>query len=626
MNKKHINNSPGPQVRAKRSNPVLLKLFLVSLLVLCGLWISTQYFASIFGYHASLGVNVSRVYAPWSILGWAAKWSTIYSNEFMKAGSAGMMATAAGMLLMMLSNAIRTNSLKSNAYLHGSARWAGKSDIVSSGLISKKPKEANQGVYVGAWEDKSGKIHYLRHDGPEHILTIAPTRSGKGVGLVVPTLLSWPHSTVITDLKGELWEMTSGWRKSVGHKVLRYEPASADCEVKLNPLEEIRLGTEHEIGDVQNLMTLVVDPEGKGLISHWQKTAYSLLVGVTIHALYKCKNEGKKATLPIVDSMLSDPDRDITELWMEMVTYGHVNGQNHPTAGRSARDQMSRAEEEAGSVLSSATSYLNLYRDPIVARNISESNFRIRDIMNNDSPVSLYIVTKPGDKQRLKPLVRVFIDMILRVLADDLKFSEGQPVKNYKHKLLLMMDEFPSLGKMEIMQESLAFLAGYGIKAYLICQDLNQLKSRENGYGPDEAITSNCHIQNAYPPNRLETADHLSRLTGQTTVIKEQITTSGKRSSTWMSNVSRTMQEVQRPLLTPDECLRMPGPKKDNDDKIVEAGDMIIYVSGYPAIYGRQPLYFQDPIFKERARVPAPRNSDILRPPLGSNTQQRISI
>jgi hypothetical protein len=124
----------------------------------------------------------------------------------------------------------------------------------------------------------------------------------------------------------------------------------------------------------------------------------------------------------------------------------------------------------------------------------------------------------------------------------------------------MMLDEFPSLGKLQILQESLAFVAGYGIKCYLICQDLNQLKSRETGYGPDETITSNCHVQNAYPPNRVETAEHLSRLTGQTTVIKEQITTSGRRTAAMLGQVSRTFQEVQRPLLTPDECLRMPGP------------------------------------------------------------------
>lgn len=160
-----------------------------------------------------------------------------------------------------------------------------------------------------------------------------------------------------------------------------------------------------------------------------------------------------------------------------------------------------------------------------------------------------------------------------------------------------MIDEFPSPGKLEIIQESLAFLAGYGIKFYLICQDINQLRSRETGYGPDETITSNCHVQNAYPPNRTETAEHLSKLTGQTTVIKEQITTSGKRASAILGGVSKTMQEVQRPLLTVDECLRMPGPKKNAEGLITERGDMVVYVAGFPAIYGKQPLFFQMKFF-----------------------------
>jgi type IV secretion system protein VirD4 len=169
-----------------------------------------------------------------------------------------------------------------------------------------------------------------------------------------------------------------------------------------------------------------------------------------------------------------------------------------------------------------------------------------------------------------------------------------------------MLDEFPSLGKLEILQESLAYLAGYGIKCYLVCQDINQLKSSKTGYGQDESITSNCHIQAAFPPNRVETAEHLSKLTGQTTIVKKQVTQSGK-------NTSRTRQEVQRPLLTVDECLRMKGPVKgvkNGQDVIEEAGDMIIYAAGFPAIYGRQPLYFQDPVFQARAEVPAPAVSE----------------
>ena len=120
-------------------------------------------------------------------------------------------------------------------------------------------------------------------------------------------------------------------------------------------------------------------------------------------------------------------------------------------------------------------------------------------------------------------------------------------------------------------------------------------------------------MHNAYPPNRLETAEHLSRLTGQATVVKEQITTSGRRSAAWHAQVSRSVHEVQRPLLTPDECLRLPGPIKNASGDIEEPGDMVIYVAGYPAIYGKQPLYFNDPVFKARAALPAPTQSDRLR-------------
>jgi type IV secretion system protein VirD4 len=622
--KDRFNNAVGPQVRAKKRGSGKVIPVLAVLSMGGGLQAATQFFASDFKYQTALGGHVEHIYPPWKIMQWAGKWYSQYPDAFMRAGSVGILIAGAGLIGLVVAKMVLANSSKGNEYLHGSARWANIKDIQAAGLlpnartfwqyISGKEPAASAGVYVGAWLDKNGRQHYLRHNGPEHVLCYAPTRSGKGVGLVVPTLLSWGQSAVITDLKGELWALTSGWRqKHAKNKVLRFEPAIANGSVCWNPLDEIRVNTENEVGDVQNLATLIVDPDGKGLESHWQKTGQALLVGVILHALYKAKADGTTASLPSVDAMLSDPNRDIAELWMDMTTYGHVDGQNHPVIGSAARDMLDRPDEEAGSVLSTAKSYLALYRDPIVARNVSKSEFAIKDLMHLDSPVSLYIVTQPNDKARLRPLVRVMVNMVVRLLTDRMDFEDGRPVARYKHRMLMMLDEFPSLGKLEIMQESLAFVAGYGIKCYLICQDINQLKSRETGYGTDESITSNCHVQNAYPPNRIETAEHLSKLTGQTTVTKEQITTSGRRTSALLGQVSRTIQEVQRPLLTPDECLRMPGPIKTGDGDIAEAGDMVVYVAGYPAIYGKQPLYFKDKTFQARASIPAPKNSDKIR-------------
>jgi type IV secretion system protein VirD4 len=166
--------------------------------------------------------------------------------------------------------------------------------------------------------------------------------------------------------------------------------------------------TEHEVGDVQNLALLIVDPDGRGLKSgdHFQKTAYSLLVGCILHLCYKAKVEGTPATFGALDRMLADTRRPILELWNEMLTYAHINGQNHPVVSASARDMLDRPPNEAGSVLSTAKTFLDLYRDPTVAKNTSRSDFRIRDLMHYTDPVSLYIITQPNDKDRLRPLVR----------------------------------------------------------------------------------------------------------------------------------------------------------------------------------------------------------------------------
>ena len=579
------------------------RLFWLALPILLGAVAATQFLAHFLRYHPSLGPSVFHFYPPWSYFVWSYFWRHTNPVLFARAGGVGMMVAIVSFLLFVFG---LSRSFRVNPFLHGSARWADERDIKAAGLLN------NDGVYVGAWRDKRGTLHYLRHNGPEHVLCYAPTRSGKGVGLVVPTLLSWTESAVVTDLKGELYELTAGWRQEFAHnKVLRFEPAASTGSCCFNPMAELRIGTENEVGDVQNLALLMVDPQGHGLNphDHWQKTAYSLLVGCILHLCYRSRQDGSPATLGALGQMLSDPKRPVSDLWAEMLTFPHIHGGNHPVIGASARDMVDRPPNEAGSVLSTTKSYLDLFRDPTIARNTSRSDFRIQDLMNYVDPVSLYIVTKPNDKARLKPLVRIIVNMIVRLLADKLDFENGRPKPTYKHRLLAMIDEFPALGKLEILQESLAFVAGYGIKCYLISQDIAQLKSRETGYGPDETISSNCHIQTAFPPNRLDTAEHLSKLTGQTTIIKEQVTRSGRGLS---SQVSTTMHEVQRPLLTPDECLRMPGPQKNDRDLITTAGDMVVYCAGFPAIYGRQPLYFQDPTFSARAKIPPPKQSDSL--------------
>ena len=387
--------------------------------------------------------------------------------------------------------------------------------------------------------------------------------------------------------------------------MLRFDPGAAQGSVGFNPLEEIRLGSIHEVGDAQNLVTIIVDPDGKGLVDHWAKTAHAFLVGVVLHVLYEAQAAGRTGALPDVALALSDPARPVDDLYQEMLANAWAGGALHPIIAAAARDMTNRPEEECGSVLSTAMSFLSLYRDPLVAKNVARSDFKVMDLMNYRKPVSLYLVVRAEDKDRMKPLMRLIINQIVRVLMrpEIREDASGKPLPPHRHRLLLMLDEFPSYGKLEVFQEALAYIAGYGIKAYLIMQDVAQLWG---AYGQNESITSNCNVRVAYAPNKVETAEWLSRMLGTMTVVKEDITTSGSRFGFMMSSVSRTFHEVSRPLATPDEIMRLKSPAKDANDVIVEPGDMLVFVAGHAPIYGTQSLYFRDPVFSERAKLPRP--------------------
>jgi type IV secretion system protein VirD4 len=444
---------------------------------------------------------------------------------------------------------------------------------------------------------------YLTHDGAEHILAFAPTRSGKGVGLVIPTLLSWRHSTVVLDIKGENYALTAGWRrKYLNHICLRFDPSSLSSSVKFNPVEEIRFGTDYEVGDAQNLALMIADPYGEGFKSHWDRQAYSLITGLIIFDLHEATQAGQTANLPRIANLFSDPKRSEAELFVAMLNC------SHPVVASVGRDMLDKPDEERGSVVSTAKGHLVLYKDPIVSKNISRSEFKLSDLMNHDKPVDLYLVLNPKDKQRLMPIIRILISQIVTVLCPELQFEAGRPKENFKHRLLLLLDEFPALGKIEVIENALGFLAGYGIKAYLICQDLEQLL---NAYGEKENITSNVHIQSVYAPNKPRTAKYISDACGVTTVVKKSISVSGSRIGLFLKNTSQNMQEIRRELLTPDEVRRLPAPQKEGK-KIVKAGDMLVFVAGHPPIYGRQILYFLDPVFSERVKVEA-EGTDIIR-------------
>ena len=357
-----------------------------------------------------------------------------------------------------------------------------------------------------------------------------------------------------------------------------------------------------------------------------------MLGGALLHCCVMIRHSLQRpATLYDLSRMLADESRTIKQLFEEMVKTDHAallkenfpSGENldfgdkaHVFIAGSAKEMLNKADNESSGVVSTALTNLALYRDPVVALNTAACDFRIHDLMNFAAPVNLYLVISPADIDRMRPLLRLMVDMIVRRVCSKMEFADGASKASYKHRLLLLLDEFTSLGKLPIMEKALAYIAGYGGKVYLIVQDITQL----NGvYGKENALMANCHGRIAYAPNTIETAKTLSDMTGKTTVVEEKVSLSGSRSG-HLKNASVNMTETARPLLTPDECMRLPGPEKDGQGRVTKPGDMLIFTAGQPPIYGRQILYFFDPVFSARSRMPAPERSDSLHAPCRETT------
>lgn len=584
--------SYGTRSNNQVGNYIVSLITVLSLFLLVNI-IATQYVAQHFAYHPNLGASLyQHFYNPFNWILWQGDYFDEYSLFFRTLNITMIFIFVAIFIIFILIRLLALRKSKTHNDVHGTAHWMSSKVLKETGLVGEK-----QGVYIGGYEE-ANKLKYLKHNGPEHILAFAPTRSGKGIGLVLPTLLDWRESVIVLDIKGENWALTAGWREQyANNRVLKFDPTAAEgLSVKFNPLEEIRVGSNYEIGDVQNIAMMIVDTEGKGLRDYWEKSSFSFISGLILHTIHNANQERKKyPNLTDVYELLNRDD--IRDLLEEMVE------STHHLIAIVGREMLNKAAEELSGVVGSTSSYLNLYVDPIISNNTSMSEFKISDLMNNEQPVSLYLVLKPTDKNRIMPLIRLMMNQLLRRLLEELEFEEGKVKQSYKHRMLLMLDEFTSLGKLTVFQESLAFMAGYGIKAYIIIQDITQLYE---AYGKDESILSNCHIRIAYAPNKLETAELLSKMTGTTTVVKSYTTTSGDRIAVMLGQVTESLQEISRPLLTPDECMRLRGAKKDTHGQVTEGGDMLIFIAGQAPIYGKQILFFKDPIFLDRSKVPAP--------------------
>jgi type IV secretion system protein VirD4 len=582
----------------------------------------TQFIAYRFDYAPALGVPITRIgqiaiYRPWMWVLWFLHYTNSqvpYVKNTVGFAILGIVLACIVVVVgFIVSNFRRTRKVLEGAEdLHGSARFADADDLKRNGALVTKT-----GVYIGGFRDKD-YLHYLRHDGPEHVLAAAPTRSGKGVGLVIPTLLGWEQSVIVYDIKGENWALTSGYRaKELKQTCLKFSPLEKDT-AHFNPFDLIRFGTEREVADTRNIAEMLLDTGDTTNDRYFLDEAVTLASALILHLLYEARRMNYASPSPgnLLD-IATDAKYGLQQLMEIIKTYPHRTNADapfpgiedptlttHPIVASTMSAMLLKGDKEFGSVVGSLTRPLQVYADPLVRSATSRSDFTVHDLVTK--PVSLYLVIPPSDKLRLKPLVRIFFTMAVNRLTERMDFQQGGTKKN-PYKLLFLIDEFASLGKMQIFADALSYMGGYGLKAYVIIQDFQQLY---DAYGQYEAIVSNCHVRIAYAPNNQKTAQLLSEMTGKTTIQHATVNFSGQRTASAHNQMSTSIQFVERELMTASEITGLKKPTKEHvgtpNEKIIGPGDMLIFLAGEHPIYGVQILYFLDPEFRRRSQIEPP--------------------
>ena len=549
-------------------------------MLLAGISGANQWVAYRLNYHPALGglhIGGHVIYPPWALFGWARRFGPDIPNTLNEGyafiGGTFILATLALVIARRLRRRIPVREI-------GKDRWASKRDMKRAGLLT------GRGTVLG-----HAFGSYLTYDGPEHQLVSGASRSGKGVGHVIPTLLNWNGSVLAYDVKNELWDVTAGMRAKRGY-CLFFNPTRPDS-ARFNPLFEIRKG-DNEVRDAQNVVEMLVNPTGaKMSMDIWDQQAGQFLVALILHVLYTEPEQFKN--LATVRARLLDFKRTAQAMVSTPHRFNPQTGASevHPEVALVANELRRQPAKFQSSVTGTAASYLTLWGDSIIARNTATSDFRLSDLVCADRPMTLYLQPPPSDSPRLRPLVRLMINQACRALMEYLdRDNSGRP-KN--HRLLLSLDEFPTLGRLDFFTMNLRQMAGYGIKAHLIVQSFNDIIEQ---YGTNNTILDNCHILSTFAAADTVTCQRISQMVGTVTEYRESYSEPGRNLG------ARTISHSEhvRPLLSPGDIRELP------------VDDQLLFVTGYKPMRVKKVRYFNDPTFIKRV-LPAPDQSLFLNVP-----------
>ena len=541
--------------------------------VLAGLQASTQFVAWSYYWAPGLGEGLVlserlTLFAPWSVLRWRAALGAEARQVFAIAGAllvAGPAAAVTGLVLLD-----RTRSVQRRR------GWGTLADARRAGLL--KGGECVVGLLEG---------RLLTSADLRPVLVTGATRSGKGRGHVTPTLLSWRSSVMVHDPKGELRSQTAGWRSSFS-RILSFDPRSL-ASARWNPLAEIKPGPG-EIGQVQRLVAVLADPSGaRSEDAIWDVAASEMLEALILHVLYAADDDRK--TLLGVRALLADLDA-ACEAMAHTLHRLDAEGrpETHPFIAAAAKGHSAMHQRFRSSVQGTARSYLKWLAGEEIERILSASDFSMGDLMCAETPLSLYVQAAPADATALRPLVRLLFHAATQALTASLDADAwGRPKRR---NLLLVMDEFPLLGRLEFVEKSLRLMSAYGVKPLFVAQSLNDIVET---YGPHNTLLDNCAVYTAFSALDPLTQDKISRLTGQVMEIR---TSRSRPAGLGSGRASVSQSVIDRPLLEPGEA------------RILPPDVQLTFAADARPLRTKKLCYDRREPFRSRARIPPPGDGD----------------
>ncbi|CAG0928446.1 Conjugal transfer protein TraG [Rhodocyclaceae bacterium] len=453
--------------------------------------------------------------------------------------------------------------------LHGDARFATRRETRQARLLG------NDGIILGRLGNR-----YLMLPGQQGVELEAPPRSGKGVGVVIPNLLHWPGSVIVSDIKGENWTRTAGFRARHGQDVHLFDPLSeTERSSRWNPFAYVSDVPYRCIDDLQRIATMLY-PDPHGADPFWTSSARSLFLGI---ALYLFETEGSTRTIGEIlrQGMASDAE-GFQKHWKRVIDSCERAG--YPLSQEAVQtlyDVIDLAPVTASSIRKTFTSRLDLWLNPMIDAATSANDFDFRDLRKR--PISIYARINPDNIARLQPLLNLFFQQAIGLQTRELPEDNPQ----LKHQLLLVLDEFAALGRIPVIANSTAFLPGYNVRALIIVQSHSQLVEK---YGIEGAksIRKMLAARIVFAPKEFDDAEAISKELGTTTVRQKSFSRPmwGGKSPT--VNVS----EQPRRLLLPQEV------------KELGADKMLLFYEGLRPVLAQRITYYRDSIFARRELPP----------------------